>query len=102
MGGGNKKRFNKPKNRGRPPNSSLSRDDSFVIGGFLSDWSVVDSPPSRGRNANNGKGNGNENGNSRSASRCGNSKGSGSKTEAQKTRGNTIGYVYPHLVVDFQ
>ncbi|CAK9135280.1 unnamed protein product [Ilex paraguariensis] len=82
--GGNKKRFNKAKSRRTLPNSS------FVDGGLLSDWSVVNSPPSRGRNSSNG------NGNSGSAPKSGNLRGSGSKSEAKKTGGNAFGYVYSH------
>ncbi|KAL1531060.1 hypothetical protein AAHA92_33781 [Salvia divinorum] len=99
MAGKSRKKLNKSNSsRGRraPGSSSSAGHGLFVEGGFLSDWTPFDSPPSRGRKRNNG-GNGN--------SRSGNGKGSDShskswpgqdrRSETNTRRNNAVGYQYP-------
>ncbi|XP_051150601.1 uncharacterized protein LOC127265006 [Andrographis paniculata] len=84
MGGRSKKSSNKSNRRGGSRGRGL-----FVEGGLLSDWAGYGSSPSRG------------NGNLRSASGNGENQGSKSdsgfvsKRNANKNRGNAIGYHYP-------
>ncbi|KAM7472969.1 hypothetical protein LguiA_011152 [Lonicera macranthoides] len=92
MAGGGKKRSTKYKGRRPTDSSSSTRSALFVQGGLLSDWSPVDSTPSRGRSSNS------KNGNLRSASSSGNSartRPSGLGIESQKPRRNAFDYVYP-------
>ncbi|KAL8488496.1 hypothetical protein ACS0TY_024685 [Phlomoides rotata] len=99
MGGKSRKKLNKSNSRGPRASASSSSGNRglFVDGGFLSDWPAFNSPPSRGRKANNG---GNRN------SRSGVGKGSNSdpnkpgsapaqRSEPKKSRGNAYGYLYP-------
>ncbi|KAI3443965.1 hypothetical protein Pfo_000630 [Paulownia fortunei] len=98
MGGKSRKKLNKSSSRGPRASASSSSGNHglFVEGGFLSDWSAFNSPPSRGRKGNNGG-----NGNSRSGIGKGSNydsksgSGSGRRAETKKSRANGIGYLYP-------
>ncbi|PHU11259.1 G-patch domain-containing protein [Capsicum chinense] len=90
MGGNNRKRSNKPKNRKpRNPTNSGSGRGLFVEGGVLSDWDDFNSPPS-GRNLKS------ENVKSRNCNAAVSSSknASGSKSEPKRSRRNEIRYVY--------
>ncbi|KAK2965788.1 hypothetical protein RJ640_009494 [Escallonia rubra] len=89
---GGAKRGSKSKPR-RPAGGSSSKS-LFVDGGVLSDWSVANSPPSRGRNFSSGRGNTRYGPRSGTLGR-GRGRVSESRPESWRPTGNAVGFVYP-------